>query len=62
MEIRVGEVLYSKLGNENPDAGHIKCPRGPHLARGPQVPHKWMFYQAERFEQSRTLKRCLNLF
>jgi len=56
MEIRVGEVLYSKLGNENPDAGHIKCPRGP------QVPHERMFYQAERFEQSRTLKRCLNLF
>ena len=26
-------MLYSKLGNENSDAGHIKC------SRGPQDPH-----------------------
>ena len=32
-------MLYSNLGNKNSDAGHIKCSRGPHLARVPQVPH-----------------------
>ena len=26
-------MLYSNLGNENSDAGHIKCSRGPRLAR-----------------------------
>ena len=35
MELRVGVILYSKLGNENSDAGHMKC------SRGPQVPHPW---------------------
>jgi len=39
MEIRFDVILYSKLGNENTDAGHIKCSCGPHLARGLQVPH-----------------------
>jgi len=39
MELRFDSILRSKLGNENSDAGHIKCSRGPHLARGPQVPH-----------------------
>jgi len=33
MELRVDVILYSKLGNEK-TAGHIKCSRGPHLARG----------------------------
>jgi len=33
MEIRFDAILYSKLGNENSDTGHIKC------SRGPQVPH-----------------------
>ena len=33
MEIRFEAILYSELGNENSDAGHIKRPRGP------QVPH-----------------------
>jgi len=37
MELRLDVILYSKLGNENSDAGHIKCSRGPHLARGRQV-------------------------
>ena len=32
-EARFDVILYSKLGNENSDAGHIKC------SRGPQVPH-----------------------
>jgi len=41
MEIRVDTILYSKLSNENPKAGHIKGSRRPHLARGPQVPHPW---------------------
>jgi len=30
---RFDAMLCSKLGNENSDAGHIKC------SRGPQVPH-----------------------
>jgi len=33
MELRFDAILHSKLGNENYDAGHIKCSRGPHLAR-----------------------------
>jgi len=33
MENCSGTILYSKLANENSDAGHIKC------SRGPQVPH-----------------------
>jgi len=39
MELRFEAMLYPNLGNENSDAGHIKCSRGPHLARGSQVPH-----------------------
>jgi len=35
MELRFDVILYSKLGNENSDSGHIKC------SRGPQVPHPW---------------------
>jgi len=30
------------LGNENSDAGHIKCSRGSHRAGGPQSPHPWV--------------------
>jgi len=33
MELRFDAMLCSNLGNENSDAGHIKC------SRGPQVPH-----------------------
>jgi len=39
MELRFDAMLYSNTGNENSDAGQIKCSHGPHLARGPQVPH-----------------------
>jgi len=39
MELRFDAILYSNLGNENCNAGHIKCSRGPHLTRGAQVPH-----------------------
>ena len=39
MELRFNAMLYSNSGNENSDAGHIRCSRGPHLAHGPQVPH-----------------------
>jgi len=39
MELRFEAMLYPNLGNENSDAGHIKCSRGPHLACGSQVPH-----------------------
>jgi len=28
MELRFDVILYSKLGNENSDVGHIKCSRG----------------------------------
>jgi len=35
MDLRFDAILYSKSGNENSDAGHIKC------SRGPQVPHFW---------------------
>jgi len=33
MELRFDAILYSNLSNENSDAGHIKC------SRGPQVPN-----------------------
>jgi len=33
MELRFDVILYSKLGNQNSDAGHIK------RSGGPQVPH-----------------------
>jgi len=39
MKLRFDAILYSKLCNENSDAGQIKCSCGQHLARGPQVPH-----------------------
>jgi len=42
MELRFDTLLESKLGNENSDAGHIKCTRGLHLASGPQVRHPWI--------------------
>jgi len=35
MELRFDAILYSTSGNENSDADHIKC------SRGPQVPHPW---------------------
>jgi len=38
-EFRFDAMLCSNLGNENSDAGHIKCSRGPHLANGLQVLH-----------------------
>jgi len=28
MELRFDVILYCKLGNENSEAGHIKCLRG----------------------------------
>jgi len=39
MDLRFDAMLYSNLGNENSDAGHIKCSRGLHLAHWPQTPH-----------------------
>jgi len=39
MELRFEVMLYSNLGNEKSDAGHIKCSRGLYLACGLQVPH-----------------------
>jgi len=45
MELRFDAMLYSTLANENSEAGHIKCSRGPHLACRPLVTHlcsKWI--------------------
>ena len=39
VELHFEAMLYSNVGKENSDAGHIKCSRGPHLGRRPQVPH-----------------------
>jgi len=36
MELRFDAKLHSNMGNENSDAGHIKC------SGGPQVPHPWV--------------------
>ena len=33
--LRFDAILYSKLGNENSDAGHIKCSRGPRVPLPP---------------------------
>jgi len=41
-ERRFDAIMYSKLGNENSDAGHNKCSRGTHLARGPMVLRTWL--------------------
>ena len=30
-ELRFDVILFSSLGNENSDAGHIKCLRGPQV-------------------------------
>jgi len=38
-KFRFDAMLCSNLGNENSDADHIKCSRGPHLTNWPQVPH-----------------------
>jgi len=46
MELRFEAMLYSYFGNENTDAGHTKCSRGAHLARGQQVTHPWYSLQA----------------
>jgi len=39
VDIRFDAIFYSKLGNKNSDAGHIKCSRRPHLAHGPKILH-----------------------
>jgi len=31
MALRFDTMLYSYLGNENSDVGHIKCSRGPQV-------------------------------
>jgi len=36
MGFRFGAMLCANLGEENSDAGHIEC------SRGPQVPHSWI--------------------
>jgi len=36
-ELRFEAMLYSSLGNENSDAGHIK------FSRGPQAPHPMVY-------------------
>jgi len=39
MELRFHAMLYSNLGNEYFDVGHVKCSRWPHFVCEPQVPH-----------------------
>jgi len=51
MELRFDAMLYSNLGNENSDAGHIK------RSREPQVPHpclttRFDFLSSCRFRRS----------
>jgi len=65
MRLRFDVMLYSNFGNENSGAGHVKCSRGPHLARRPQVPHpcsKLLKYM-ERYPRTShgSLKRALLL-
>ena len=46
------------MDNENSDAGHIKCSRGPHLAHVRQVPHPWstaMFLTQLKFSTLRVV-------
>jgi len=31
MELRFDAILYTNLGNENSNAGNIKCSRGPQV-------------------------------
>ena len=38
MELGFDTMLCSNFGNENSDAGHIKCSRGPHLPAGRRFP------------------------
>jgi len=37
MELRFDVIVYSKLGDEDSDAGHVKCPLGWRVAFGPQA-------------------------
>jgi len=41
MEFRFDGMLFSNVGNENSDVGHISCSCGSHLTRETQVPHPW---------------------
>ena len=44
MEFRFDAILYSNMGNENYDAGRIKCSRGPQVAHtGPGEGSVFMF-------------------
>jgi len=52
MELRFDAILYSKLGNENSDAGHIKCSPEPHLARGSEAPHPAVYCNCCAKEQT----------
>jgi len=33
IELRFGAIFYSRLDNENSDAGHVKCSRRPHVSQ-----------------------------
>jgi len=47
-------MLCSNLGNENSDADHIKCLRGPHLVPMPHDPHPR--YVDQRFSSNLFLR------
>ena len=58
MELRSDAMLYSNLGNENSDAGHIKCSRGPQVLHSCSV--CWL-HQVEQFVVSFTWKNVSTL-
>jgi len=35
VELRLEAILHSNFGNENSNASHIKCSRGPQVAHTP---------------------------
>jgi len=58
MELRFHAILYSKLGNQNSDPGHIKRSGGPHLACRPQVANPYSKVQCVSIRPSQAI--CCN--
>jgi len=52
MELRFDAKLHSNVGNENSDAGHIKC------SHGPQVLHPWFKEWPPCFQSKHRSKMC----
>jgi len=47
-EFHFDATLYSIFCNENSDADHVECSRGPHLVRRPQVHRPWFTHTETR--------------